>query len=303
VSRKASVTVAGSITKDFIWRPGKRLRISLGGLLYNTVALSALMPDATVVPVANVGKDVFNDVAKLLSHFTNVSLEGMRRVDRRNARCYLNFESGTHSNDGSVVPITLADLERFLDADIVMLTFPTGHEMTLRSLKSIRRKAKCPLYIDYHMLVHGGGRAGTRPSQGLREWADWISVADFAQFNRFEAGHLLGLPVDTKSDALSFGRALFTDRTRAIVVTLGKKGSFVIRSTDGGLVCDHISSPRCRVVIDTLGSGDVYSAGFIAQYLQSPHVVAAAYFASRAAAQRCGAHDFMELFRLLHKLV
>jgi len=303
VPQMRTVTVVGSITKDFIWRQGERIRTSLGGLLYNTIALGALMPDAAIVPVANVGRDIFDDVAKLLSHFPNVSLEGIRRVDKQNARCYLDFVSGTHFNDGSIVPVTLADLEKFLNADIVMLTFPTGLEMALRSLKSIRRRARCPLYVDYHMLAHGGKQASTRFGQRRRDWAGWILVADFIQFNQFEAGHLFGRPIETRSDALSFGHELVKKQTKAIVITCGEKGSFVVQPKDGELSCDHIPSVKCTTIVDTLGSGDVYSAGFIAEYLRSPDVVAAAHFASKAAAQRCGAHDFKELFRVLWKLL
>ncbi|HYA21911.1 MAG TPA: PfkB family carbohydrate kinase [Thermoproteota archaeon] len=298
-----TVTVVGSITKDFIWRQGEKVRMSLGGILYNTIALSALMPNAVVVPVANVGRDIFDDCIKLLSRFANVSLDGIRQVDKQNPRCYLNFVSGKHFNDGSVVPVTLANLKKFLSADIIMMTFPTGHEMTLRSFESVRRKTNCPIYVDYHMLAHGGDQAGFSSGKGLRQWRNWIRAADFAQFNHFEAEHLFGESIETKSDVLSFGRELTKKRTKAIVVTWGEKGSFVIHPRDGGLGCDHIASVKCAVVIDTVGSGDVYSAGFIAQYLRSQDVLAAARFGSRAAAQRCGAHDLMELFELLRKLV
>jgi sugar/nucleoside kinase (ribokinase family) len=301
VPQRTTVTVVGSITKDFIWRQGERVRTSLGGLIYNTIALGALMPDAAIVPVANVGRDIFDEVTKLLSHYHNVTLEGVRRVDKQNARCYLDFVSGTHFNDGSVVPITLTDLEKFSNPDIILLTFPTGLEMTLGSLKSIRRRAKCLIYIDYHMLAHGGKQASTRFGRRRRTWADWILAADFAQFNQFEAGHLFRRPIETKSDALSFGHELVKGRTKIIVITCGEKGSFVVQSKEGELSCDHIPSVKCTTIVDTLGCGDVYSAGFIAQYLRLPDAVAAAHFASKAASQRCGAHDLTELFQVLRK--
>jgi sugar/nucleoside kinase (ribokinase family) len=301
VPQKTTVTVVGSITKDFIWHQDERVRTSLGGLLYNTIALAALMPDATIVPVANVGRDIFDRVTKLLSHYPNVALEGVRRVNKQNARCYLDFASGTHFNDGSVVSITVTDLEESLSPDIILLTFPTGLEMTLRSLKSIRRRAKCPIYIDYHLLAHGEKRASIRPGPRRRGWEDWILAADFAQFNQFEARHLFGRPVKTKSDALSFGHELVRRRTKVIMITCGEKGSFVVQSKEGGLSCDHIPSVKRTTIVDTLGCGDVYSAGFIAQYLRSPDAVAAAHFASKAASQRCGAHDLAELFQVLRK--
>jgi sugar/nucleoside kinase (ribokinase family) len=301
VHQRTTVTVVGSITKDFIWHQGERVRTSLGGLLYNTIALAALMPDATVVPVANVGRDIFGKVTNLLSHYPNVTLESVRRVDKQNVRCYLDFVSGTHFNDGNIVSITAADLEKSLNPDIILLTFPTGLEMTLGSLKSIRHRAKCPIYIDYHLLAYGGKQANIRFGQRRRDWEDWILAADFAQFNQFEARHLFGRPVETKSDALSFGHELVRRRTKAIMITCGEKGSFVIQPKEGELSCDHIPSVKRTTIVDALGCGDVYSAGFIARYLRSPDAVAAARFASKAASQRCGAHDLAELFQILRK--
>lgn len=301
--RKTTVTVVGSITKDIVWRPNESIRTGLGGLLYNTIALAALMPDATIMPVANVGKDILGEVTELLSRHPNIHLDGIRRVDRQNACCYLLFVTGTHFNDGSIVPITRADVEGFLSPDIILITFPTGLEMTLGTLKFIRRKAKCPIYIDYHMLDHGRDQASARFGQKHQGWVDWVQAADFAQFNQFEAEHLFGRPMEAPKDILSFGRRLLRKGMKAAMITFGEKGSFVVQSEDGKLGCAHIPSERGRMIVDTLGCGDVYSAGFIAQYLRSSDAIAAAHFASEAAAQRCRVRSFDELFKVLRGLV
>jgi len=299
-----SVTVVGGITRDTIFRPGNSIVHGLGGALYNIVALAALSPDTRVVPVANVGEDIFDEVVHILSNFPNVDLIGLRRVKQRNIHPHLFFvgEYGVEWDEGEIVPITYSQAKAFLDASFVLVTFPTGFDLRLRTLRRLAAETTGLVYLDYHILTRARDEAGVRYLRRRRNWREWVTVANFVQFNRFEAGHVAGQPMQMVDDIRSFGQSLLGQKVRSVIVTCGADGSFLIYGNPQNPKCLHMPPEPVETVVNTTGCGCVYAAGFVTGYLQSGDMEAAARFATCAAAQRCTVPDVQSLRTALQML-
>jgi len=297
------VIVIGAITRDVILRHGKTTHCDLGGMLYNAITLAVLSPNTLVIPISNVGYDAFDEVISLLENYRNVELSGLRRVQQKNIKCtlLLSGEYGIQWDEGEVVPITYSQVKRFIEGSFVLVTFPTGFDLRLNTLRRITEMAK-EVYLDYHILTKGRDELGVRYLKRRRNWQEWVKNADFVQFNRFEAGYVSGHLLPSIDDIKLFGKSILRWRVRGVVVTCGKDGSFFTHGNTRHPKCLNVLSEPVKKVLNTIGCGCVYAAGFVAEYLRSHDIETSLRFASRAAALRCTVPNLQALSRALRPL-
>ena len=153
---KKSVIVIGTITRDTLIHPGASSIETLGGILYEIIGLASLSEDL-IIPIANVGSDIFEQVLNILSVYPNVSLEGLARVKQPNYHvsiCYFT-ESGCQFDRHFLPPLTLKQIKHFQGASMILSAMISGFDVTLDTLRVIRRDVKCPIYLDYHCLASG----------------------------------------------------------------------------------------------------------------------------------------------------
>jgi sugar/nucleoside kinase (ribokinase family) len=121
-----------------------------------------------------------------------------------------------------------------------------------------------------------------------RNWLDWVSIAQFVQFNRFEAENVWGRRIDNQNEMLSFGKAIMKyGKTEAVIVTLGKDGSIITYKSKRGVECEYIEATQVGNPIDATGCGDVYASAFAFYYVRFGNIIEACAFASKMAARKC----------------
>jgi sugar/nucleoside kinase (ribokinase family) len=74
---------------------------------------------------------------------------------------------------------------------------------------------------------------------------------------------------------------------KCLAVTCGARGSAIFYKGDGNIIARNIPPIKIRKVYDTTGCGDIFGAGFIAEYLRSGSLIKAAGNGNRLAAARC----------------
>jgi len=298
-----SVVVLGTITRDTLVYPGESAVESLGGLLYETVALASLSEDL-IIPVANVGSDIFQEVVSLLSEYPNVSLEGLTRIDQPNYHVFLCYftEFGCQIDRHLLPPISFKQVKPFLNGSFMLVAFISGFDVNLSTLRTIAKRATCPIYLDYHCLAWDIDIENNRFLRRRRNWLDWASAANVVQFNSLEARLVWQRPVDTDSEMLRFGRTILDTGSQAVIITLGAAGSAVVYRHGESCRLQRIHAQPVASLVDTTGCGAVYSAGFITHYLRSSDIPAACAFASTAASKKCTVSGIAGLRRALSSL-
>jgi sugar/nucleoside kinase (ribokinase family) len=298
------IAVLGMITRDTFWYPGKPMTESLGGLLYNITALASLSDD-TVIPVTNVGADVFDKVTSALSQYPNVVLDGIKKVKSNNIHCFIFFvsEYGTQYDEGREVPITFKQVEPFLDSSLILVSFTTGFDLSLRTLKLISERATCPILLDYHILAFARDSMGNRFLRRRRNWLDWVCTADIVQFNRFEAQLVGRREIDSKEDALRFCKPILDCGVRIVIITLGDRGSMAIYRDKHSTKYQYIKAEPVADVVDPGGCGGVYSAAFIVHYLRYGNVVDGCEYASLVASKKCAVSGYAHLGSIFSEVV
>ena len=292
------VAVIGTINRDSVTRPGGSHHEGYGGILYNLAVLSALAPKNTIIfPVANIGRDCSQQILRRLRVLPRLNLSGLRIVEKPNNHCILRYHDEATKTEvlkGWVGGVGVAQLRTVVGADIVLVNFISGSDISGSSLRWLRTHCGGLIFMDFHSRTLGRHRDGSRFLRKPRDWREFLLCADIAQMNELEF-RLLSGEAAGETACKGFMRRHFAKTSRCLIVTCGADGCLVTRREGAAIRFSSIPAPRIAEVVDTTGCGDIFSAGFIAEYLKTGNEISAAQFATRLASRRAAFGDFFAL--------
>lgn len=295
------IAVIGTINRDTIY-PYKGPKIeSYGGILYNLIALASLMPKkVTLFPVCNLGEDVRGPVFQKIDRFGNIDRRGIRIVGQKNNHAILRYTSPGDRKEfleNRVPALTFNQVEMFLDSDLILINFISGFDLSLETLRRVKDKSEGMIFLDVHSLTLGLAEDGCRFPKGLDNWREWAEQTNIIQLNGDEAQTLAGRRLGSYQDFVDFGREVFEAGPNVVLITLAAEGSIVVHGK--GCQVEVARCPGFRThLTDPTGCGDVFSAGFVAEYVRSADPVAANRFANRAASTNCTLNGLDELHKI-----
>lgn len=296
-----AILVLGTITNDTkIFLDLTKIE-GLGGILYNIISLSSLT-DETIIPIANVGEDIYDEVIDILKPYSNIQTEGLRRVPPPNNHCYLFFvlEYPGEVLVGRVPSISYNQVKEYLpDASAIVLNFTSGFDLKLNTLKKISNTAECPIFLGYQLLGLGIDSLGNRFLRKKRNWLEWVMTADVIQFDRFEAELIYRKPICGLDDIIKFANPILCGRPNIVTVTLGEEGSFVAFSENGRICAQHIPAYHVDKVVDASGCGDVYFSSFAVNYLKTLDIIKSSIIASYVAGKKCTIPGVGNLYQVI----
>ena len=293
-----NIAIIGTINRDTIY-PFRGSRIeSYGGILYNVTALAALVPeDVTLYPICNLGEDVQEPVSRKMAHFQNIDTSGIRIVHQKNNHAVLRYTSPNDRIEyleNRVPPLTFEQIECALNCDFILINFISGSDITLTTLKQLRKKFSQNIFIDIHSLTLHIGNDGRRHPKRPEKWLEWVQQADILQLNRNEAVLLLGRESQDQSSLITFAKELVTIGPNVVLITLAERGSIVGFQRGTEVICEWCPASHVSIT-DATGCGDTFSAGFIVEYIRSGDPTAANQFANRVAGINCTLRGLEEL--------
>jgi len=278
-----------------------------GGITYALAAADAALPTGwTLVPIIKVGSDLRDRAFSFLHTLDSADLSAIRAVDAPNNRVELTYESRERRCErltGGVPPWTWEELEPVLaDIDALYVNLISGFELELATALKLRLGYKGPIYCDLHSVLLGVDANGLRTPQPLAAWREWLRCFDVVQVNEDE----LGLLAHYWGDPWQFAAEVVGEQLKALLVTLGARGSVYVRHEEfcpdpmswrrPELIVPRIAphahaiSARVEPVLtssdgDPTGCGDVWGATCFCQLLGGASLEDAMRAANRAAAR------------------
>jgi sugar/nucleoside kinase (ribokinase family) len=290
------IAIIGTIIKDTIYPFQGEVVESFGGSFFNIAIASQLIGEKDkIFPVSNVGNDVYDLLIERLKNFPNVDTQGLYKINQPNNAVtlkYYNPESRVEISTNPMPPLTVEQIEKFLNCDAIFINFISGWDISVETVKKIRESTKSYIYIDVHSFVldidedfSDSTKSGKRfPKKSVPEWKELISNADIVQMNESEAGILSGLDMLNEKNLIDFGKDILSIGISVCSITLGSKGSVVFWG-DGNY--KKINSFHIEKVVDATGCGDAFGSAFIVKYLETYNPVKSAEFANMVAGINC----------------
>ncbi|KPK74642.1 MAG: hypothetical protein AMJ89_05750 [candidate division Zixibacteria bacterium SM23_73] len=299
---KFKIVVIGTINRDTIIFPDGKKNESFGGILYNVLALSYLgREDVKIYPVCNLGYDVYGQVVSHLKNCDNLELRGIKKVNCKNNHAFLLINKKNQREEtlkNKVPPLSFSQIKPFLEADVILVNFISGFDLSLLTLKKIRENTDALIFMDVHSLTLGVDPAkggGKRFFAAPENWREWIRQADMVQMNLPELKELSKRNLKSQQEIKEFGKYILNSGPKAVLVTLGEEGSLMIFDDK----VQKFKGLKVQRFKDSTGCGDVFSAGFLICYMHTKNLIKSVNFANYVAGEKCkisGVEGMKKLF-------
>ena len=262
----------GHLIKETIKFPHKTIGPVLGSpAAYSSVAAARLGVKAGII--TKVGKDIPQDLLKPLFE-AGVDTRGLKIEGEDTTTNLLLYDASgnkTFRYLKKAPDILFNDIPRSYLAAKIFYICPINYEVSLETIRHIHSLDKI-MAMD---LGGWGGAASTAHPKGekdyyiLRKLIKYLHIVKASTEDCQYLFHSRDIPANEIPH-------LFVEWGAKIgIVTLGKNGS-IVADKKRQLRVPAFSSN----VIDCTGAGDVYSAGFLAEYLKTKNVEKSALFAS-----------------------
>ena len=288
------VAVVATLMSDVIYPYNGERRESFGGVLYNVMALGNIMPaNSRIVPVCYVGSDHLRQVKEQhLDACPNIVTDGMMispngtdtnkliytTPDRRDEQITINTPKTRYE-----------DIFPFLDSDVILFNFINGREVELDTVKKVRENSKALLVMDVHTLCRTMSEGGRLMPGTLDRWEEWAAAVDIFQCNDQEIEYVLDREVKTEEEMIAASKEILAKGPDCVLITLGSKGSMLTYKDGESVYSVKMPIVPERIMADSTGCGDAFSAGFMNEFLKSRNYVKALAMANAVSSLNCEA--------------
>ncbi|MFQ5772549.1 MAG: carbohydrate kinase family protein [bacterium] len=303
------IGVVGTFIRDriFPWQ-GDPVE-SIGGVFFTVSFLANLLDSsAEIYPVSLVGEDFYDTLINQLADYKNVRIDGIKKIPQKHTQVKLIYTGPQERYEITTEPmpaLTYEELIALQDADAVLVNLITGVDVDLKALSAFRQISKSLIYLDFHSHALGINAEGRRYYRRPEDWRDWINLVDVLQLNEMEARTLAGHTTDFPKEILiAFGKEILNCQPSVCHITLAEMGSYLFYLQNNKKRVKRFKALPVLNVVDIIGCGDAFSAGFLVDYLSSQDVEKATKLATKVAAINCtfiGSTGVKNIRRLLKK--
>lgn len=266
-------------------------RESFGGTAYNAMALSSMLRTSDrVVPILFASREHVDALrGRVFAARPQVSFAGMRACSEGTDENVLTYRTGNDRDERMTLrtpALQIQHLAECEDSHGLLVNFVSGRELSLDTMKMLRRMTRGLVHVDVHNLCRKLDADGRLVPGTLPDWRAWLGEVDSVQANETEAEIVLGRPVRTDAEVRSAVLEFLSLRNvRAACITLGAGGCMVGHrlGPDGALRIARLAALEVSNVVDTTGCGDCWASGFVVGMLRHRNPVRAALLGTTVA--------------------
>lgn len=306
--------VIGEPCVDVIHKADGKVIHSYGGILYSLISMAVLARKGdNIIPVMNVGEDEFDNITSILNNYGNIKLYGVNKVKHPTRKVNLFYDLYNSDKRARVEKSTeptytleSRQVENLLNmADALLINMISGTDITLDTLKNIRKKFSGFIHIDIHNIVMDTREDGSRFHTHVDDWYQWCTNSDTVQMNEFEIATLSR----ERLGEYKIAEQILNNRNyeiKALIVTRGKDGvtGFTKKEKNFGgekfFDLEHTQIPAVENprFADSTGCGDVFASAFTIDYSFNRDFEKSLHFANRMASLNASLQGIEELMKL-----
>jgi hypothetical protein len=307
VSKKIKIAVLGPIPRDHITTFRDEVIEKYGCIMHPAIALSILLGDQGIIyPVTHVRAKDIAGIKEILREYPNIDPTYITCNNDHGDVIQLRFidqNKRLEKQTGFMDPIVPDDVKNLLDCDAFVFLPVTDFEISLATLKFIKKYSKGTILFDAHGPTNVMTVLGDRL---MKFWVDrdqWLPYIDILKMNMEEAKcsfyrkrySLSELENDYQlaaGELPEFAKQCFTLGVKALYVTIDVAGCLAYYQQNNLLVEKLIPAIKVTEVVDTTGCGDSFAGGLIYGWLTTNDWVKAAQYGNVLGAQRTQGKNF-----------
>ncbi len=306
--------ITGEPCIDVIHKADGKVINSYGGILYSVISMAVLSKEGdSVIPIMNLGEDEFDNIVELFRKYPKIKTGGINKVKHptRKVNLFYNLYNSDKSArvENSTEPTYTLDYsqcENFFNiADAILVNMISGTDITLETLKKIRKNFKGFVHIDVHNVVMQTNDDGSRVHVPVDDWYEWCTNSDTVQMNEFEIAALSRekLKEYRVADEILFNKNF---EVKGLIVTRGINGvtGFTKKEKSFGnekfydIEHHELAAVENPHFVDSTGCGDVFASAFTLDYSANKDFVKSIHFANRIASLNASIEGVDELIKL-----
>ncbi|MBL7858245.1 MAG: hypothetical protein JNM57_11205 [Cyclobacteriaceae bacterium] len=305
---KKRIAVLGPIPRDHIVTHQGDLIQKWGCVTHPVIALSTLAgKKIEIIPVCHVRNVDVDNVHEVFEGYSGINLDYITSKNDQGdiiSLRFLDMNNRLERQTGFMDPILPDDVKKILDAKVFVFIPISDYEISLDTLKFIKKKSKGLIIFD----AHGPTTACLYNGERQRKfWVDrdlWLPYIDILKMNleeahaswfkkEYETMDFAGEPVFDRDELRNFAKHCLSFGVKCVYITVDSRGCMVYYYDKKNFVEEMVPAVKVKEVIDTTGCGDSFAGGVGFGLLQKPRdYIGAAQYGNTLGALRTQGKTF-----------
>lgn len=301
------IAVLGPIPRDTIYTYKDEMIQKYGCVTHPVIALSKLLGDeGMVVPVSHVHQKDYQGIMEVFAPYANIDTQFISDADDRGTVIELRFldqNNRLEKQTACMKPIRPEDVSGILDADAYVFVPITDFEISLSTLKYLKKKGKGLIIYDAHGPTSTMSISGERHRKFWVDMDEWLPYIDVLKMNleesqvcwfknEYEAEEMTGYDEESTEHLNDMAAHVLEHGVTYFYVTLDSRGCVLYYKHEGKIKKEFINSVFMKHVVDTTGCGDSFAGGLAFGFSRFKDPVKAAQYANTLGALRTQGKTF-----------
>jgi len=301
------IAVLGPIPRDTILTHHGETIKKYGCVTHPVIALAKLLGnDGSVYPVSHVHEVDYNNIIELLKPYTNIDTSYVSKKHDRGTVIELKFidqNNRLERQTACMRPIVPKDIKDIGEMDAYVFIPITDFEISIRTLKFIKKKRKGLIVFDAHGPTTSMGMTGDRYRKFWVDMDEWLKYIDILKMNleesqacwfkrEYSAEEMTSYDEERTEHLDEMAAYVLKKGVKFFYVTLDAKGCVFYTKEGNDIKKQFIKSVYVDHVVDTTGCGDSFAGGLAYGFAVYNDPVKAAQFANALGALRTQGKTF-----------
>ncbi|WP_370173737.1 carbohydrate kinase family protein [Leeuwenhoekiella palythoae] len=295
------IVVAGPIPRDTISTYENDIIMRYGCVTHPVIALAKLLDaEGIVVPVSNMHKKDEAGITAEFAPFKNIDLSGINTKEDSGTVILLDFKDQNNREEKQLAcmnPIRPKHIKRYLDAAVFVFVPITDFEISLSTLKHIKKHSDATIVFDAHGATTAMDVKGHRHRKFWVDRDEWLPYIDVLKMN-LEESQCMSFANEYEHEIPSIYDENATEHLDDLAkhvlkkgvsyfyVTMDSRGCILYSMEHDQLKKDWIASVKVDKVVDTTGCGDSFAGGLAYGFAKYDDPIKAGQFANILGARR-----------------